>query len=148
MTTARQALSTTRRPTTAAASRRAGQIIHAGSAAMLVGGLLVAFGSVLPWVSTPAGSLSGTAGAGLWTLCAGVVAIAGALIPHRRVALVHAALPGLAVAAIVAWQLARLMQLSATTDSWGKLLPGIGLVLAGGGAVILLRIAARLRHST
>ncbi|NEE00727.1 hypothetical protein G1H10_11165 [Phytoactinopolyspora halotolerans] len=114
---------------------------------MLLGGLLTAVGSVLPWVATPAGSLSGTAGAGLWTLCAGVMAIAGALIPRRRIALVHAAVPGFAVAAIVVWQLARLAQLSAMTDSWGKLLPGIGLVMAAGGSVVLIRVAVRLRHT-
>jgi len=129
------------------ATRPPARILHVGSIAMLFGGLLLAVGSVLPWVQSPLGSLSGLAGPGLWTLCAGVIAIAGALIPHRRVALVHAALPGLAAATLVAWQLARLVQLSASTDSWGKLLPGIGLVMAGGGAVILIRAALRIRRA-
>lgn len=121
-----------------------GRILHVGSLGMILGGLLVAVGSVLPWVATPVGSLSGAAGAGLWTLCAGVIAVAGGMLPYRRVALAHALVPGVAVAAIVAWQLVRLAELSASTSSWGKLLPGIGLVLVGGGAVLLLRAAHRV----
>jgi hypothetical protein len=101
-------------------------------------------GSLLPWVQTPLGSLSGTAGPGLWTLSAGFIAIAGAVLPYRKLVIAHCLAPGLAVAAIIIWQLARLGQLSATTDSWGQLLPGIGLVMAGGGAVILLRTGLRL----
>ena len=111
---------------------------------MLVGGLIVVVGSLLPWVSTPFGSVSGTAGPGLWTLSAGFIAIAGALLPYRKVAIGHCLVPGFAAAAIVVWQVARLVNLSATTDSWGQLLPSIGLVMVGGGAVILLRAGFRL----
>lgn len=124
------------------------RVLHAGSIGMIVGGLVIAVGSVLPWVSTPLGSLSGSAGPGLWTLSAGMLVIAGALIPFRRIALAHAVLPGLAVAVIVLWQVARLIQLSATTAGWGRLLPGMGLVMAAGGAVIVLRAAARLRAAS
>ncbi|TWE29345.1 hypothetical protein FHX69_2029 [Prauserella muralis] len=112
---------------------------------MIFGGLLMLVGSLMPWVSTPVGHLSGAAGAGLWTLCCGALAIAGALMPYRRVALAHALVPGAAAALLVLWQVARILQLSASTDSWGKLLPGIGLVLVGGAAVILLRAALRIR---
>lgn len=111
---------------------------------MILGGLLALVGSLLPWVITPFGSLSGAAGPGLWTLSAGFIAVAGALLPYRKVAIAHSLLPGLAVAAIVGWQLARLIQLSATTDSWGQLMPGIGMVMAAGGAVILIRTGIRL----
>ncbi|AYY15316.1 hypothetical protein EF847_06965 [Actinobacteria bacterium YIM 96077] len=119
--------------------------MHVGSAGMLLGGLLIAIGSLLPWVSTPVGHLSGTVGPGLWTLCAGVIVIAGALLPYRRVALAHAFVPGVAVATLAMWQFIRLIQLSATTDSWGRLLPGIGLVMVSGGAVVVLRAAWRIR---
>ena len=87
---------------------------------MIVGGLISVVGSLLPWVSTPLGSLSGTAGPGLWTLSAGFLAIAGALLPYRRVALVHALGPGVVIAGIAGWQAARLIELSARTDSWGQ----------------------------
>jgi hypothetical protein len=123
------------------------RILHAGSAGMIVGGLVAIVGSLLPWVSTPLGSLYGTGGPGLWTLSAGFLAVAGALIPMPRVALMHAAGAGLAIAGIVVWQIARLADLSASTDSWGKLLPGMGLVMAAGAAVILLRTGYRLWSS-
>jgi hypothetical protein len=119
--------------------------MHVGSAGMIFGGLLILVGSLLPWVSTPVGHLSGAAGAGLWTLCAGTVAIAGALLPYRRLAFAHALLPGIAVAVLVAWQLLRIAQLSASTDSWGSLLPGMGLVIVGGGAFVLVHTALRIR---
>jgi hypothetical protein len=111
---------------------------------MLVGGALAVVGSLLPWVSTPLGTLSGTAGPGLWTLSAGFLAIAGALLPGRRVAITHALLAGAAVAVIAGWQVVRLVQISAATDSWGQVLPSIGLVMVAGGAVVLLRTAWRL----
>lgn len=120
------------------------RILHRGTAGMLVGGAIAVVGSLLPWVMTPVGSLSGTAGPGLWTLSAGFIAIAGGLLPYRTVAIAHCLLPGLGIAAIVTWQVARLAQLSATTDSWGQLLPGMGLVMAAGAAVILLRTSYRL----
>jgi hypothetical protein len=128
-------------PTAAPVRRR---VLHAGSLGMIVGGLLSFVGSLMPWVITPFGTLSGTAGPGLWTLSAGFIAIAGALLPYRKVAIAHALVPGLAVAAIVGWQVVRLLQLSSTTDSWGQLMPGIGLVMVAGGAVVLIRTGVRL----
>lgn len=115
---------------------------------MLVGGLIIVVGSLLPWVTTPLGSLSGTAGPGLWTLSAGFIAIAGALLPYRKVAIAHCLLPGFIAAAIVIWQVARLAYLSASADAWGQLIPGMGLVMAAGGAVILLRTGFRLVSTT
>ncbi|MDG4832652.1 hypothetical protein O7627_25565 [Solwaraspora sp. WMMD1047] len=128
-------------PTAAPARRR---VLHAGSLGMIIGGVLSFVGSLMPWVITPFGTLSGTAGPGLWTLSAGFIAIAGALLPYRKVAIAHALVPGLAVAAIVGWQVVRLLQLSSTTDSWGQLMPGIGLVMVAGGAVVLIRTGVRL----
>jgi hypothetical protein len=124
------------------------RILHPGSIGLLVGGLVTAVGSLLPWVSTPVGSLSGTGGGGLWTLSAGFIAIAGALLPYRKVAIAHCLVPGAAVALIATWQVARLVNLSAATDSWGQLLPGMGLVMVVGGAVILLRTGVRLLRAT
>lgn len=124
------------------------RVFHLGSVGMLVGGLITVVGSLLPWVTTPIGSLSGTVGPGLWTLSLGFIAIAGAVLPYRKLAIAHCLVPGLGVAAIVVWQVARLVHLSATTDSWGQLLPGMGLVMAGGGAVVLLRTGYRLVMST
>ncbi|MEV6815095.1 hypothetical protein [Micromonospora sp. NPDC051296] len=127
---------------TAAPVRR--RILHPGSLGMFVGGVLALVGSLLPWVITPFGSLSGAAGPGLWTLSAAFIAIAGALLPYRKVAIAHCLLPGLAAAALVGWQVARLISISASTDSWGQLMPGIGMVMVAGGAVVLIRTGMRL----
>lgn len=129
-------------PTAAGATRR--RILHPGSAGMLVAGVLLVVGSMLPWVTTPFGALSGMAGPGLWVLSAGFVAIAGALLPFRKVALAHCLVAGVGIAALVAWQVARLVQFSAATGDWGQLLPGMGLVMAAGGAVVALRTAYRM----
>lgn len=120
------------------------RILHPGSVAMLVGGLAVIVGSLLPWVLTPFGSLSGTSGPGLWTLCGGFIAVAGALFPRRWAAIVHCLIAGGTVGLVAGWQIARLVQISETNDSWGQAMPGIGLVLVSGGAVILLATAVRL----
>jgi hypothetical protein len=128
-------------PTAAPVRRR---VLHAGSLGMIVGGVLALVGSLLPWVITPFGSLSGVAGPGLWTLSVAFLAIAGALLPYRKVAIAHSLFPGLVVAVIVGWQVARLISLSASTGAWGQLMPGIGLVMAAGGAVVLIRTGMRL----
>lgn len=132
---------------TAGSPRTAGArgVGHPGTMVMLGGGVLGVLGSFFPWLMTPMGTLSGMAGAGLWTLSAGMLAIAGALLPFRRVALVHAAVGGLVMAGLVVWQLGRIGQISIATGSWGQLLPGMGLVMVGGAAVLLLHAARRLR---
>lgn len=138
------ASTTSATPTARATGRR---VLHPGTLGMLLGGLLAIVGSLLPWVTTPLGSLPGTGGPGLWTLCAGFVAVAGALLPRRWVSVAHALVAGGAVAVIAGWQVARLVQLSVATDAWGQLLPGIGLVMVSGGAVVLLRTGWRLART-
>ncbi|MUL43756.1 hypothetical protein FZ103_21750 [Streptomonospora sp. PA3] len=123
------------------------RVLHTGSLGMISGGLLMIIGAFTPWVSTPLGNLSGMAGPGLWVLCAGVLGVAGGLLPYRRIALAHALIPAAAGGALVVWQLARLAMLSMEHDSWGKLLPGVGLVIVGAGAVLLARAARRMYHA-
>lgn len=131
---------------TAPATRR--RILHRGSTGMLVAGALLVVGSALPWVMTPFGTVSGLAGPGLWTLSAGFLVIAGALLPFRVLAIAHCLVPGIGVATLVAWQVARLVQLSAATGEWGQMLPGMGLVMVAGGAVVVLRTGYRLVVAT
>jgi hypothetical protein len=123
------------------------RILHPGSVAMLVGGLAVIVGSLLPWVITPIANLSGLAGPGWLTLCGGFIAVAGALFPRRWFAITHCLIAGGTVALVAGWQLVRLAQISAANDSWGQAMPGIGLVLVTGGAVILLATAVRLMRT-
>ena len=52
------------------------------------------------------------------------------------------------VALLCVWQVGRLAQVSAATDAWGEVLPGMGLVMIGGAAVILLRTGYRQVKTT
>ncbi|GAB3190285.1 hypothetical protein [Nesterenkonia suensis] len=123
-------------------------VFHLGSGAMILGGLMLIISAFLPWVVIPiAGesfSLRGTDGPGIAALAVGFLAFAGAFVPKRGLAIAHALIPGALVGLIVAAQAFRLLQLSAQTGSWGGLLPGMGLILAAGGAVILIRVAVRM----
>src|SRR5690606_12093935 len=66
------------------------RVTHPGSLAMIVGGLCVFVGSVLPWISTPLGDIPGHASYLGWaTMAAAPLAFAGAVLPFRRVAIVH-----------------------------------------------------------
>lgn len=111
---------------------------------LLLGAVMIAFGSFLPWVSTPVGNLSGMAGPGLWTFSFGVIGVGGAFLRRRRIVLGHALAAGACGVALPAWQVARIMQISATTVSWGAVAPSTGLLIVLGGGVLALRAAWRL----
>lgn len=123
-------------------------VFHAGSTAMALGGIMMIISAFLPWVVIPiAGesfTLRGTDGPGVVTLALGFLSFAGAFVPKRRLAIAHALIPGALVGLLVGAQLFRLIQLSAQTGSWGGLLPGMGLVLAAGGSIILIRVVFRM----
>lgn len=123
-------------------------VFHAGSAAMFIGGLMLIISAFLPWVVIPIAeetfSLRGTDGPGVATLALGFLAFAGAFVPRRKLAIAHAMIPGALVALIAGAQAIRLIQLSTQTGSWGGLLPGMGLILAAGGAIVLIRVSLRL----
>lgn len=126
-------------------------IFHLGSWAMMIGGMMMIFSAFLPWVYVTLTQeiigesfvLRGTDGPGVLTLSVGCLAFAGAFIPRRRLAIGHAGVAGVVVAAIVLLQVWNIVSASLAT-AWGSFLPGMGLVLAGGGAVILLRAAFRM----
>lgn len=121
-------------------------IFHPGSGPMIVGGLMLMISAFLPWVHVTltqsligeAFALRGTDGPGVATLALGFLALAGGLIPRRRLAIAHAAVAGVPVALIVVLQIWNIIAASAQT-AWGSFLPGMGVVLAGGAAVILIR---------
>lgn len=126
------------------AMRRRWPYAGPGQKTLLVGAILIVFGSFLPWVSTPFGNLSGMAGPGLWTLCLGTIGLAGTFLRRRRLALAHAAAAGVCAVAVPLWQVARLAQISADTGSWGAAVPTTGLLLVLGGGGLALRAAWRL----
>lgn len=126
-------------------------VFHSGSWPMLIGGMMMIVSAFLPWVYVnmtqeiigEAFILRGTDGPGVVTLSVGCLAFAGALIPKRRLAIAHAGIPGLVVAIITGLQIWNIISASAQTQ-WGSFMPGMGLVLATGASVILLRAAWRL----
>ncbi|MEZ5216344.1 MAG: hypothetical protein R2705_20675 [Ilumatobacteraceae bacterium] len=107
------------RPTPRAVRRPA----PAGRSVLLLaaGGMII--GSFLPWVQTGFGMYRGVAGAGLWTFYVGVLALAGALVPVRWVALGHALVAGAVAVSLPAWQFLRLFRRVGFTG-WS---PGTGL---------------------
>lgn len=126
-------------------------IFHPGSRAMLLAGIMMIFSAFLPWVYVnltqevigEAFILRGTDGPGVITLAVGCVAFAGGLIPKRRLAIAHAAIPGVLVAGITGLQFWNIVVASVQTQ-WGSFMPGMGVVLAAGAAVILLRAGWRM----
>ena len=93
---------------------------------------MVLFGAFLPWIATGAGNVSGVRGAGLWTMYAAVLGIAGAIIRHPRLAAAHAAVLAVVAVSLPLWQLLHLTGLVGFSG-W---VPGPGLVLTLGGGVL------------
>ncbi|HUH07902.1 MAG TPA: hypothetical protein VML96_08850 [Egibacteraceae bacterium] len=111
---------------------------------LLGASLMIVFGSVFPWVNSTFGAIGGLSGAGLWTLYVGFLGVSGSLVRWRRVAAAQAAAMGLVAIGLSGWQLARILQVSTATASWGRLTPGVGLVMVLGGGVWALACARRL----
>lgn len=105
--------------------------------------LMVIFGSFLPWIDTAIGAVSGVRGPGLWTFYAAMLGMAGALVPHRVIAGVQAAVMGVVCMVLPVWQLARAINLLGT-EGW---LPGPGIVLVFGGGVLAAVTARALLTS-
>lgn len=117
------------------AARRSRSSLH-----LLGGSLMVLVGAFLPWISSGAGNFLGIRGAGLWTLYASFLGIAGAIIRPPKVVAVHAAILALVAIALPVWQLVHMLSLVGLAG-W---VPGAGLVLTVGGGVIAAVAAARL----
>lgn len=126
-------------------------VFHPGSGAMILGGLMLIVSASLPWVYVTltqeiigeAFALRGTDGPGVVTLALGFLAFAGGFVPRRKLAIAHAAIAGGIVALVVLAQGWNIVQASMQTE-WGSFLPGMGLVLAAGGVVILIKVSIRL----
>ena len=101
---------------------------------------LVLLGAWLPWIYTGLGSVAGVRGAGLWTMYAAVLGIAGAIIRKPRLAAVHAAALAVGAVALPAWQVVHLRSLVGFAG-W---MPGPGLVLTLGGGVLAATAARSL----
>jgi hypothetical protein len=93
---------------------------------------MVLLGAFLPWVYTGAGNVTGVQGAGLWTMYAATLGIAGAILRSYRIAAVHAGLFALVAVALPVWQIVHMLSLVGFAG-W---MPGAGLVLTLGGGVL------------
>ncbi|WP_324275368.1 hypothetical protein [Blastococcus brunescens] len=113
-------------------SERRGRRRNPGSRRLLGAALLVLLGAFLPWVVTGAGNVAGVRGAGLWTMYAAVLGIAGAIIRSHVLAAAHAALLAVVATALPLWQVLHLANLVGFSG-WA---PGPGLVLSLGGGIL------------
>lgn len=99
---------------------------------MIVASILVLVGAVTPWVEHLGGTVLGVQGAGVWTLAAGGIGLAGALFRRRPVVVVHAAVLAITPLVLGGWQTARLVAIGC---DFRVCAPSFGLLLtiAGGG---------------
>lgn len=101
---------------------------------------MVLVGAWMPWIYTGVGSVAGVRGAGLWTMYAAVLGVAGAIIRRPRLAAVHAAVLAVVAVGLTLWQIAHLLSLVGFAG-W---MPGPGLVLTLGGGVLAATAARSL----
>ncbi len=99
---------------------------------LLGASVMILVGAFLPWVYTALGNASGMGGPGRWTATVGMLALAGALVPVRWLAVAQAALTAVVCVAIPVWQFVHLYGLVGMSG-WT---PGPGLVLTAGGGVL------------
>lgn len=111
-----------------------------GQRRLLLASVLLILGGFLPWLYTFAGTVSGIRGAGLYTFYAGMLALAGALLPARwsAAAMLQAVIVAVPGIVLPVWQVVRMLTLVGA-QGWA---PGPGLVMTFAGGV-LCAIAAR-----
>jgi hypothetical protein len=123
------------------------------TALALVGAVVMAVGSVGPWVDTVLGSVSGTHGDGQITLVAAGLVFVFVVVGHTRhgsrVSAVLATLAAVAGGATAAYDLSNIHDATADTTLFGTQLaqPGWGLyaVIAGAAVVVCCVLAGSRR---
>lgn len=124
-------------PTSSAATR---PVPVPGRRQLLGAVALVAFGSMIPWLMTGLGSISGLRGAGLWTFYAAMLGLAGALVPHRTLRIVQGSVMAVVALVMPVWQVVHVLNLVGTGGWW----PGPGLVLVFAGGVVAALAVRRM----
>lgn len=117
------------------AARRSRASLH-----LLGGSVMILVGAFLPWIYSGAGNVLGIRGAGLWTLYASFLGIAGAIIRAPRLVSVHAAILAVVAIGLPVWQVWHMLSLVGFAG-W---MPGAGLVLTLGGGVVAAVASVRL----
>lgn len=103
-----------------------------GQMRLLAASVLMLVGAFLPWLYTPLGNITGMRGPGLWTATVGMLALAGALVPVRVLAVVQAIAAAAVCVYLPVWQFLRIFGLVGM-EGW---MPGPGLVLTFAGGVL------------
>ena len=129
--------------------RRKWPYLH-GQGILLVAGLGIIVGTALPWAVVLGQSLWGSPLAIMWSFWAGLMTLAGSAVRWRLLAVVSAVAGGGTAVAFAVWQTARILdRCPLSLDCVPG--PGLGALLAGGGASLywtatfLKRRAARER---
>ncbi|USQ74828.1 hypothetical protein [Ornithinimicrobium cryptoxanthini] len=103
-----------------------------GQKRMLGASVMILVGAFLPWLYTPLGNFTGMNGPGLWTATVGMLALAGALVPLRRLAIGQALIAAAVAVVIPVWQFWHMFSLVGFAG-W---MPGPGLLLTAVGGLL------------
>lgn len=114
-----------------------------GQRRLLAASVLMIVGAFLPWLYTPLGTITGMRGPGLWTATVGVLALAGAIVPVRILAVLQALAAAVICVALPVWQFWHVFS-RVGMSGWT---PGPGLVLTLGGGVLAAVAAWQLWSS-
>lgn len=108
-----------------------------GQLRMLAGSAMILVGAFLPWLYTQLGNFTGMAGPGMWTATVGMLALAGALVPIRVLAIGQGVIAAAVAMFIPLWQFWHVFS-KVGMAGW---MPGPGLLLTFVGG-LLCAIAA------
>ncbi len=101
----------------------------------LVAGLVIIAGTALPWAVVLGQSLWGSPLAIVWSFWAGLITLAGSAVRWRALAVFSASAGGVTAIVFAVWQTARILdRCPLSLDCIPG--PGLGLLLAGGGAAL------------
>ncbi|SOC57920.1 hypothetical protein [Ornithinimicrobium cerasi] len=103
-----------------------------GQLRLLAASVMMLVGAFLPWLYTPLGTVTGMRGPGLWTATVGLLALAGALVPIRFLAIGQALVAAAVCVVLPLWQFFHVFRLVGM-QGW---VPGPGLVLTLAGGVL------------
>ncbi|WP_202619078.1 hypothetical protein [Ornithinimicrobium cavernae] len=126
-----------RRPV--AASRRR---LLPGQKRLLAASAMMLIGAFLPWLYTPLGNFTGMSGPGLWTATVAMLALAGALVPLRMLAVAQAVIAAAVATVIPLWQFWHMFS-QVGMAGW---MPGPGLLLTFVGGLLSGIAAWQLLH--
>lgn len=103
-----------------------------GQRRLLAASVMMLVGAFLPWVYTAFGTASGMLGGGQWTATVALLALAGALVPIRSLAIGQAVIASGVCLVFPVWQCLYMFGLVGT----GGWMPGPGVVLTFAGGVL------------